>query len=86
MVVPKSEGGAVSVHEDHPQETAGILGLAMDAEDKAQQRYLRLAESTEDPLGKAMFLRLAGEEAMHHRILSDEFYSLSNEGLWVWAE
>jgi rubrerythrin len=86
LLYPKPEGGSSPQAEAHPQEMAEILGMAMDSEKKAQERYQRLAKATEDPLGKAMFERLAQEEAMHHRILSDEFYTLSNEGLWVWAE
>jgi rubrerythrin len=86
LLYPKVEGGPNSQAEAHPQEIAGILGMAMDAEKKAEERYKRLTEATKNPLGKAMFERLAQEEALHHRILSDEFYTLSNEGLWVWAE
>ena len=44
-----------------------------------------LAEETEDPKGKAMFRQLAEEERMHERILEDEFFSLSNEGVWGWS-
>ena len=86
LLYPKAEGGPNSQAEAHPQEMAEILGMAMDAEKKAEERYQRLAEATEDPQGKAMFERFAQEEALHYRILSDEFYTLSNEGLWVWAE
>jgi rubrerythrin len=83
LVLPKSEGGVRVRKEPHPQEMAGILGMAMDAEKKAQERYKALAEGTADPAGKAMFERLAQEEAVHNRILSDEFYTLSNKGRWV---
>lgn len=83
---PKPESGASDATEANFQEMADILALAMDTEKKAQERYQNLAAATTDPQGKAMFQRLALEEAMHHRILSDEFYSLSNDGLWVWAE
>lgn len=84
--VTGTEGEALEGAEANPQEMADILALAMDTEKKAQERYQALAEATSDPKGKAMFERLALEEATHHRILSDEFYSLSNKGLWVWAE
>jgi rubrerythrin len=86
LLTPRAEGGGVSQKEANPQEMADVLGMAIDTEKKAQARYQRLANSTADPMGKAMFERLAQEEAMHHRILSDEFYTLSNKGLWVWAE
>ncbi|MBC7260304.1 MAG: ferritin family protein [Chloroflexi bacterium] len=83
---PKPEGGKAPQKEANLRQVVDVLNLAMDAEQKAQERYSRLAQSTDDPLGKAMFERLAQEEAMHYRILSDEFYTLSNKGLWVWAE
>lgn len=83
---PKPEGGRAPREEANLREVVDVLNLAMDAEQKAQDRYRRLAESTADPLGKAMFERLAQEEGVHYRILSDEFYTLSNKGLWVWAE
>ncbi len=83
---PRPEGGAWDTREVNFQEMADILALAMDVEKKVQERYEGLAAATTDPMGKAMFERLALEEATHHRILSDEFYSLSNEGLWVWSE
>ncbi|MDH7489905.1 MAG: ferritin family protein [Anaerolineae bacterium] len=83
---PRPEGGRTSEQETNLREVVDVLTLAMDAEQKAQARYQRLAESTTDLLGKAMFERLAEEEATHYRILSDEFYTLSNKGLWVWAE
>ena len=38
-----------------------------------------------DATGQAMFRRLAEEEMMHQRILEDEFYSLSNQGVWGWS-
>lgn len=83
---PKPEGGRAPQQETNLREVVDVLNLAMDAEQKAEERYRRLAESTTDPLGKAMFQRLAREESVHYRILSDEFYTLSNKGLWVWAE
>ena len=86
LSAPQPESGTWDRGEASPQEMADILALAMDTEKKAQERYESLAEATSDPKGKAMFERLALEEATHHRILSDEFYSLSNKGLWVWAE
>ncbi len=86
LSAPQPESGTWDRTEADPQEMAGILAFAMDTEKKAQERYQALAEATSDPMGKAMFERLALEEATHHRILSDEFYSLSNKGLWVWAE
>ena len=63
-----------------------ILTTAIDIEKAAQERYHKLAEQTSDPRGKEMFERLAREEEVHYRILSDEYYNLNNYGVWVWME
>ena len=64
-----------------------ILRLAIDAETSAHERYRKLAKETENPEGKDMFLKLADEEQLHRRILSDEYYQLSNKGgIWSWGD
>lgn len=64
-----------------------ILSMAIDAETKANERYLKMAEQTADPRGKDMFKKLAQEEVTHRRILSDEYYHLNNQnGIWIWGE
>ena len=70
--------------EELEGETA-ILTKAIENEKIAGERYKALVEETEDPKGKAMFRQLAQEERMHERILEDEFFSLSNEGVWGWS-
>jgi rubrerythrin len=65
---------------------ASILSLAMDAESAERARYKGLAEAATDAAAKALFRRLALEEEIHHRIVSDAFYAISNRGVWVWAE
>ena len=65
-------------------ETA-VLSKAIENEKIAGERYQVLADQTEDPQGKAMFRDLANEERMHQRILEDEFFSLSNQGVWGWS-
>ena len=73
--------------EDKMDEVVKILEMAIDAESKAAQRYRQLAEETSDPKGKEMFKKLSEEETLHRRILSDEFYQLSNKGgIWMWGE
>jgi rubrerythrin len=64
---------------------ASILGVAIVNEKSAGERYRVLAEETDDPDGKDMFRKLANEEAIHQRILEDEFFSLSNNGTWGWS-
>jgi rubrerythrin len=61
-----------------------ILGKAIENEKVAGERYRALAEATDDPVGRDMFLRLVEEEKVHQRILEDEFFSLSNQGVWSW--
>lgn len=64
---------------------AGILGQAIQMEKVAGERYRVLADETTDPAGQTMFRRLANEEQVHQRILEDEFFSLSNRGVWGWS-
>jgi rubrerythrin len=68
------------------QDDIGALTMAIRKENEAQAFYEEMAVRTEDPAGKQMFNRLAGEEEVHRRILNDQLYSLSNKGLWVWGE
>ena len=73
--------------ESNKDELSEILNLAIDAETKASERYQKLADETSDPEGKAMFTKLAAEETMHRRVLSDEFYQMHNRGgLWFWGD
>lgn len=67
------------------RDPAAILGKAIDNEKIAEERYTVLAGQTLDPAGQAMFRALATEERLHQRILEDEFYSLSNKGVWGWT-
>jgi rubrerythrin len=63
----------------------GILSTAIENEKKAGERYRALSAETTDPRGQAMFRDLANEEMIHQRILEDEFFTLSNQGVWAWA-
>jgi len=67
------------------KDTASILSKAIDNEKIAGERYRVLAEDTSDPAGQEMFRKLAYEETIHQRILEDEFFSLSNRGVWGWS-
>lgn len=67
------------------QDMAGILSVAIENEKMAGETYAALADRTTDPLGQTMFRDLANEERIHQRILEDEFYSLSNQGVWGWS-
>ena len=77
----EAKGGLLDKYRDVP----GILSQAIENEKNAGLRYRLLAEETDDPKGKDMFTKLAGEEALHQRVLEDEFFSLSNKGVWGWS-
>lgn len=62
------------------------LKIATREEKKAQAYYRSMAELTGDPRGKDMYKRLASEEALHEKLLNDQFYSLHNTGLWSWGD
>ena len=73
--------------ESDKEDVLNILTMAIDAETKAQAHYSRMAEETSDTRGKDMFLKLAEEETLHRRILSDEFYQINNQnGDWFWGD
>lgn len=73
--------------EDNKADVLDILTLAIDAESEAHEHYKNMSEKTDDRDGKAMFEKLAEEETMHRRILSDEYYSMSNMGgVWSWGD
>lgn len=84
-VVPSTGGEAAGTLLDELGDEAGILAKAIENEKIAGERYRVLAEQTQDVRGQAMFQRLANEEQMHQRILEDEFYTLSNQGVWGWS-
>ena len=62
------------------------LKIATREEKKSQAYYRSMAELTKDPRGRDMYKRLADEEALHEKILNDQYYSLHNTGLWSWGD
>jgi rubrerythrin len=62
------------------------LKMAIREEKKAQAYYRSMAELTKDPQGKDMYKHLANEEALHEKVLNDQYYSLHNTGLWSWGD
>jgi rubrerythrin len=62
------------------------LKIAIREEKKSLVYYQSMAELTKDPLGRDMYKRLANEEALHEKILNDQYYSLHNTGLWSWGD
>lgn len=62
------------------------LRIAIAAEEKAEGEYKALAHAADDEAGRRMFERLAEEEAMHRKLLDDQYYALSNRGVWLWGD
>jgi rubrerythrin len=62
------------------------LKIAIREEKKAQAYYRSMIELTSDPRGKDMYKRLANEEALHEKVLNDQYYSVQNTGLWSWGD
>ncbi len=83
--VPTSEGVARKNAGDHA-DALEALRLAIAAEEKAISEYEALAKAAPDETGRQMFLRLSEEEAMHRRLLDDQYYNLLNRGVWVWGD
>jgi len=62
------------------------LKIAIQEEKKAEAFYRSMAELTSDARGKDMYKRLANEEALHEKVLNDQYYSLHNTGIWSWGD
>ena len=62
------------------------LKIAIREERKAQGYYRSMAELARDPRGRDMYKRLADEEALHEKVLNDQYYSLHNTGIWSWGD
>jgi len=62
------------------------LTMAVREEKKAQAYYRSMADLTSDPRGRDMYKRLANEEALHEKLLNDQYYSIHNTGLWSWGD
>ena len=73
--------------EENIDDVIEILGVAIDAEMKAYDRYSKMAKEAEDPKGRAMFEKFAEEESFHRRILADQHFQLSNRGgIWFYSD
>lgn len=62
------------------------LKIAIQEEKKAQAYYRSMADWVKDPRGKNMYRHLADEEALHEKVLNDQYYSLHNTGVWSWGD
>ncbi len=59
-----------------------ILKIAVEREIIANRYYLDLAERSQEPEAKGMFLSLAKEEELHMKILQAEIDSIGQSGFW----
>ncbi|MDF1553297.1 MAG: ferritin family protein [Deferrisomatales bacterium] len=82
---PAAEARARAASSDHA-DALEALRLAIATEEKAEAEYKNLAHQADDANGKQMFQRLAEEEAVHRKVLDDQYYALSNSGLWQWGD
>ena len=78
------EGANLEISGEEKTDIAEILTMAIKNEKSAGDAYTKLAAEVDDPAGVEMFKRLAEEEAHHARILEDQFYDISNKGMWTW--
>lgn len=73
---------AVGNHSDALE----ALRIAIAAEERAISEYRALAEKAPDELGRKMFEKLVDEEELHRKLLDDQYYALTNKGLWLWGD
>jgi rubrerythrin len=76
-------GEVKRIEEPDKESAMAIITMAIDIEQKAEKRYIALAERTSDPRGESMVERLAKEEHNHYLILSDAHWSLNDRGVWM---
>lgn len=72
--------------EPNKDEITKVLTIGIEAEKKAQAKYLEIARMFDDEPSKAIFTALAEEERKHQNILENQFYSMSNKGRIIWGE
>jgi rubrerythrin len=73
---------AVGSHADALE----ALRLAIAAEERAMAEYQALANGAPDERGRQMFAKLAEEEELHRKLLDDQYYALTNRGVWLWGD
>jgi len=64
------------------KERLNALQVALNNEMKEHEFYLKNAERTTDPVGKAMFQQIAGEELEHHERLKQLHENWEKEKKW----
>lgn len=72
--------------EPNKDEITRVLTIGIEAEKKAQTKYLDIAKMFEDAMAKTIFNNMAEEERKHQNILEHQFYSMSNSGKIIWGD
>jgi len=62
------------------------LRIAIAAEERAISEYQSLAGKAPDERGREMFEKLVEEEELHRKLLDDQYYALTNKGVWLWGD
>ena len=84
--MPTVKGEIEGEFEPNKDEIAEVLNRGIEAEKKAQARYLKIAEQINDAAGRELFSRLAEDERRHQGLLEAEYYQISNKGTMVWGD
>lgn len=84
--LPGRPGEGVDLDAPAKQADIDALQLAIEAERRAQAHYDDLAARAKQEAVVEMFRKLSVEEALHEKVLQDQFYALSNQGHWMWGE
>jgi rubrerythrin len=74
-----------AAEEPNQKSLMKIIAEAIDLEQYSEKAYSDLAALVTDPQGHEMFRKLAEEEHIHYRILSEAYWTLNNLGVWKWS-
>lgn len=72
--------------EPNKDEITKVLTIGIEAEKKAQAKYLEIAQMFEDAESRNIFNNMAEEERKHQKILEDQFFHMSNKGRIIWGD
>jgi rubrerythrin len=72
--------------EPNKEEISKVLALGIEAEKKAQAKYMEIAQLFDDAESKNIFNDMAEEERKHQKILEDQFFHMSNKGRIIWGD
>jgi len=70
--------------EPNKDEIIDVILMAIEAEKGAQARYRKIADMLEGEEESALFLGFANDERVHQRILEEQLYQMSNQGMIIW--